>query len=504
MHRLRVLTQNRLNIIAPIRCFCDGKTKNEADAKDDPNHPVTRTGRLLKRDLTNVKNFLFRERKVIGTSEQDIRDIRTRANDSEFQTHCDILIIGGGGVGASIAYWLKKRARHGLNVVVLEKDPTYQSASTTLSVGGLRQQFSLEENIQMSLYAAEFMKDIKEHLDDDVELNFTPHGYLMMASEAGADALSQNSELQNRMGAKNELLTAKQLNRKFPWLNTDGVALGCHGLEKEGWFDPWALLMGFKRTASRLGAHFVHGEVVSFEFEQNRDIQVAGVEPGTYEALNRVMVKMENGEVRPIGFSQVIIAAGAHSGSVAKLAKIGKSDGMRSIPLPVEPRKRYVYVFESQGVNCPGLNTPLVIDPSHVYFRRDGVGGNFIGGRSPDPGNEPATDNLDVDYDYFDNEVWPRLAARVPAFESVKVKSAWSGFYEFNTFDENGIIGPHPYYHNLIIATGFSGHGIQQTPAIGRAVSELILDGCFRTIDLTRLCFDRIIVDEPMYERNCV
>ncbi|KAG4067326.1 hypothetical protein HA402_000317 [Bradysia odoriphaga] len=504
MHRLRVLTQNRLNIIAPIRCFCDGKTKNEADTKSDPNHPMVRTGRLLKRDLTNVKNFFFPERKVIGTGEQDIRDIRTRANDSEFQTHCDILIIGGGGVGSSIAYWLKKRARHGLNVVVLEKDPTYQSASTTLSVGGLRQQFSLEENIQMSLYAAEFMKDIKEHLDDDVELNFTPHGYLMMASEAGAEVLAQNSELQNTMGAKNELLTAKQLNRKFPWLNTDGVALGCHGLEKEGWFDPWALLMGFKRTASRLGAHFVQGEAVSFEFEQNRDIQVAGVEPGTYEALNRVMVKMANGEVRPIAFSQVIIAAGAHSGSVAKLAKIGISDGMRSIPLPVEPRKRYVYVFESQGLNCPGLNTPLVIDPSHVYFRRDGIGGNFIGGRSPDPGNEPATDNLDVDYDYFNNEVWPRLAARVPAFESLKVKSAWSGFYEFNTFDENGIIGPHPYYHNLIIATGFSGHGIQQTPAIGRAVSELILDGCYRTIDLTRLCFDRIIVDEPMYERNCV
>jgi len=130
-----------------------------------------------------------------------------------------------------------------------------------------------------------------------------------------------------------------------------------------------------------------------------------------------------------------------------------------------------VYVFESQGLNCPGLNTPLVIDPSHVYFRRDGVGGNFIGGRSPEPGNEPATDNLDVDYDYFDKEVWPRLAARVPAFESIKVKSAWSGFYEFNTFDENGIIGPHPYYHNLLIATGFSGHG-KWTSSFGCVVTK--------------------------------
>lgn len=190
----------------------------------------------------------------------------------------------------------------------------------------------------MSLYAADFMRDIKENLDDDVELNFTPHGYLMMASEAGAQTLSENSELQNKMGAKNELLTAKQLRNKFPWLNTDGVALGCHGLEKEGWFDPWALLMGFKRTATRLGAHFIHGEAIGFEFDKARDIEIAGVEPGTYEALDSVLVKLENGEVRKIKFSQVVIAAGAHSGSVARLAKIGTTNGMRSIPLPVEPR----------------------------------------------------------------------------------------------------------------------------------------------------------------------
>ncbi len=163
------------------------------------------------------------------------------------------------------------------------------------------------------------MRDIKQNLDDDVELNFTPHGYLMMASEAGAEQLATNSELQNKLGAKNELLTAKQLKNKFPWLNTDGIALGCHGLEKEGWFDPWALLMGFKRTASRLGAHFVNGEAIGFEFEKNRNIEIAGVEQGTYEALSKVLVKLENGEVRPIKFSQVIIAAGAHSGSVARL-----------------------------------------------------------------------------------------------------------------------------------------------------------------------------------------
>lgn len=356
----------------------------------------------------------------------------------------------------------------------------------------------------MGLYGADFLRNAKEHLDDDCALNFTPHGYLMLATEESAETLNRNSILQNEMGAKNEILTAAQLKRKFPWINTDGIELGCHGLEKEGWFDPWALLMGFKRTAKRLGAHFVDAEVVDFEFRKQPDISMEGVEMGEFEGLDAALVKMPDGEIRRIKFGICIIAAGAYSGEVAKLARIGTGDGMLSIPLPVEPRKRYVYVFETQGDNYPGLNTPLTIDPSNVYFRRDGLGGNFLGGRSPTFEQEPSTDNFDVDYEYFDTDVWPTLAKRVPAFESLRVKNAWAGLYEYNTFDENGIIGAHPYYTNCLIATGFSGHGIQQTPAVGRGIAELILDGEYRSIDLSRLCFDRIIVDEPMFEVNIV
>lgn len=119
MHLVRVLRQNRMNnVIGSVRCLCDRKSTDDRDM-----HPIFRTGRLLKRDMKNVKNFFVPDKKVIST-EEDIRDIRTRSNDNEFQTHCDVLIIGGGGVGASIAYWLKKRGKDGLNVVVLEKDPT--------------------------------------------------------------------------------------------------------------------------------------------------------------------------------------------------------------------------------------------------------------------------------------------------------------------------------------------------------------------------------------------
>lgn len=168
-------------------------------------------------------------------------------------------------------------------------------------------------------------------------------------------------------------------------------------------------------------------------------------------------------------------------------------------------RKRYVYTIKSQGENQPLFNAPLTIDPkSTTYFRCDGLGGNYLVGRSPSLEDEPSCENLDVDYNYFDQMIWPHLAHRIPAFENAKVCSAWSGYYEFNTFDENGIVGLHPYYHNIYFATGFSGHGIQQSPAVGRAISELILHGEFITLDLSRLGFDRLMVHEPMLEQNIV
>lgn len=143
------------------------------------------------------------------------------------------------------------------------------------------------------------------------------------------------------------------------------------------------------------------------------------------------------------------------------MAKIGTGRGVFSVPLPIEPRKRYVYVYKcNEPENSAPLNTPLVIDPSGVYFRREGLSGCYLGGRSPETiDKEPSIDNLDVDYDYFDTDVWPLLAHRVPKFNDIKVQSAWAGYYEYNKFDENGIIGTHPGYHNLYIAAGFSGHG---------------------------------------------
>lgn len=416
-----------------------------------------------------------------------------------FPKHADIVIIGGGAIGSSVAYWLKEKSGfEGLRVVVIEKDTTYSKCSTTLSVGGLRQQFSLPENIQMSLYGAEFLRTLKKRFGNDAEVNFTPHGYLVLASEEGAASLIDNSKLQNEIGAVNMILGKDGLKQRFPWMDVSDVEIGCLGLEKEGWFDPWSLLNILKVGAVDLGAQYIKGEVVDFMFSEKSDIVVEGVK-GNYQGINQLAVKMPDGEQKTIEFAMCVIAAGSESGEVAQLAKIGVGDGMLSIPLPVEKRKRYVYSFNCQG-EPPGINTPMMIDHTGTYFRRDGLGGTFICGMSPTQEEEPSCENLDVDYNFFDERVWPNLSKRIPAFEAIKVASAWSGYYDYNTFDENGIIGPHPYYSNLYIATGFSGHGIQQAPAVGRAISELILDGNFQTIDLTRLGFDRLIVDKPMYE----
>jgi FAD-dependent oxidoreductase domain-containing protein 1 len=261
----------------------------------------------------------------------------------------------------------------------------------------------------MSLYGADFIRNAKEHFGDICDVNFTPYGYLMLASESSAETLQRNSKLQNELGARNELLTAKRLKEKFPWLNTDGIELGCHGLEKEGWFDPWALLSGLKNKALEYGAHYVNGEVIGFEYRAQPDLMVEGLAPGSYEGLERLLVKMPDGEIRPIKFAICIIAAGPHSGNVSRMARIGTGKGMLSVPLPVEPRKRYVYSFHCENEG-PGLNTPMTIDPTHTYFRREGLSGLYIAGRSPPTfEDEPGVENLDVDYQFFDDHIWPIL-----------------------------------------------------------------------------------------------
>uniref|UniRef100_A0A8C1TB29 FAD-dependent oxidoreductase domain-containing protein 1 n=1 Tax=Cyprinus carpio TaxID=7962 RepID=A0A8C1TB29_CYPCA len=407
----------------------------------------------------------------------------------------DVVIVGGGVVGWSIAYWLKMKARvrDGLRVLVVEKDPTYSQASTVLSCGGIRQQFSLKENIMLSLFSAHFMKNINNHLcvvnEDPVDLQFNHSGYLFLASEKSAHIMEENYRTQRYVGAKVALLSPSQLKERFPWMNTEGVALASLGLENEGWFDPWSLLNALRRKAVSMGVYQCFGEVT------------------VCQIITKLLhdVRMPNSlEYQPVECAVVVNAAGANSGKIASMLGIGlgPKESVSGVPLPVEPRKRFVYV-----VHCPdgpGLDTPFLIDYSGVYCRREGLGGNYITGMSPEETEEPDISNLDVDHEFFQEKVWHRLAHRIPAFEQLKVSNAWAGFYDYNTFDQNGIIGLHPLVPNMYFATGFSGHGLQQSPAVGLAVAELILDGGYKTIDLSALDLKRILLQEPILESNIV
>ncbi|XP_054481921.1 FAD-dependent oxidoreductase domain-containing protein 1 [Anoplopoma fimbria] len=422
----------------------------------------------------------------------------------------DIVIVGGGVIGWSIAYWLKQkeRVRGGVKVIVVEKDLTYSQASTVLSAGGIRQQFSLPENIYLSLASADFMRNINEHLgvlnEDPVDLQFNQSGYLFLASEEVAHIMEENYSAQRSAGAKVSLLSPTQLKQKFPWINTDGVALASYGLENEGWFDPWTLLNAFRRKAISMGVIQCCGEVTDFKYTTKHTTSTDG-DQMELRRITSVKVQMPNSlEYQPVECAIVVNAAGAFSAKLTEMLGIGSGprDSIAGIPLPVEPRKRYVYV-----VHCPdgpGLDTPFMIDYSGVYFRREGLGGNYIAGTSPEEAEEPDTSNLEVDHQFFEEKIWPSLASRVPAFEKLKVTSAWAGFYDYNTFDQNGIIGMHPLINNMYFATGFSGHGLQHSPAVGRSVAELILDGNFTTLNLSGLSFQRILAQEPKLEKNIV
>jgi FAD-dependent oxidoreductase domain-containing protein 1 len=373
--------------------------------------------------------------------------------------------VGGGAMGSSIAWHLKSDPNFTGGVVVVERDPTYARASSALSASSIRQQFSTPLNIHLSRYGIGFLRQAAERLG--VDLGLKEPGYLFLASDAGAAVLRANHAIQKGEGCSVELLEPMALRRRFPWMSSEGVALASHGTANEGWFDGPALMQAFRRKARERGAVYIADEVVALA--PNAVTLRAG---GRLEART------------------IVLAAGPWSGEVAALA---------GIALPVEPRRRSVFVFD---VRKPPGPTPLVIDPTGTWFRPEGR--FYIGGTTPADGNDPAGAPLEVQHQEWDDMVWPTLAARVPDFEAAKVVNSWAGYYEYNTFDQNGIVGRHPEIESLIFATGFSGHGIQQSPAVGRAVAELIAQGSYRTLDLSPFGYERISAGRPIRELNVV
>jgi glycine/D-amino acid oxidase-like deaminating enzyme len=390
--------------------------------------------------------------------------------------NADVVIVGGGIVGSAVAYFLSVDSAFAANrIVLVERDPSYAQASTARSAGGLRQQFSTPENIAMSQFTLSLIQHLTTTFSPDADVGFREQGYLILAAEQSVKLLAENVALQQLHGASIALLDAAQLSRQFPWLATEDVGAGAFGTSGEGWFDPSSLASLLRNTARARGVLLLHDRVT--RIDANTRVEAVQLASGPRLACQAF-----------------VDAAGPWAGELAALA---------GLALPVEPRKRYVYVIDCREAPETLRRGPLTVDPSGVWFRPEGR--FFLCGKSPEENEEPPADDLDqIDYGFFDSNVWPRLAARVPVFESVKTVNAWAGYYDYNTLDQNAVIGPHPELANFYFACGFSGHGAQQGAAAGRAIAELIVHGAFRTIDLSRLGYWRITEKRPLAERNVI
>lgn len=388
----------------------------------------------------------------------------------------DVVIIGGAVMGAATAFFLT-RMQPGLRVVVLERDPSFARASTALSVASIRSQFSTPANVAISRFGIEFIRDFARWTGPAggvPDLGLRENGYLFLTgSEAGAATLEGLAAMQRGLGAGTEVLGRAELARRFPWLALEDVVAGSFGPRDEGWFDNMGLLNGLRAAARGQGAQFLAAEAVGFA-RSGRRIEAVLTADG-----------------RRFAGGAFVNAAGTRAATVM---------GWLGATLPVEPRKRTVFVIDAPGARHP--EAPLLVDHTGFYLRPEGRA--WITATVPEVDGPCAPDDFTPDAAQFDDLVWPRLWARAPGFDAVKVLRLWVGHYAYNTLDQNAILGRDRRFDNLFLANGFSGHGLQQAPAVGRGLAEQILTGGWVSLDLSSLSVDRVLANRPLREVGVV
>ena len=379
-------------------------------------------------------------------------------------------------MGSSAAYWLS-RMDPGLEILVVEPDPSYAKSSTALSVASVRQQFTTSVNVEISRFGIEFIKNVQNWLGQGGgvdSLGFQENGYLFLSGSAESETvLRQACAMQREKGAQTELLTPDALKARFDWLNVEDIHLASFGAKDEGWFDNMSLLGGFRRAAQHQGVRFLRDRVV--------DLGGANGQVAT--------VTLENGGM--VSTEAIINAAGTSASDFLRM--LGEE-------YPVEPRKRTVFMVDAPNAIHP--DAPLLVCHSGFYLRPEH--NHWICAIVPKDDRVAEKDDFEPDLHLFEESLWPKLYERAPGFDAVKVLSAWAGHYAYNTLDQNAIIGRHPNWHNLFLMNGFSGHGLQQAPAVGRGIAELLLYGAYQTLDLSDLGVERILEGKPFLEEAIV
>lgn len=380
----------------------------------------------------------------------------------------DVAIIGGGVMGSSTAYHLKK-ADATLQVCFIEKDPVYEHASSMLSMANVRVQFGLEENIRISQYTLACLEIFAEEMAVDGEMPDIGHrkeGNLFVVDEQGETEARRSLGLQQSLGCRVEWWPTEQIAKQYPLYESANYVGGTFGAD-DGFLDPYAVVMAYKKKAISLGAVFLKDEAVEIRTSNG---QVEGL-------------RLRSGDV--LKTRVVVNCAGAWAADIAKTA---------GIDLPVVPTKRQVFCL-SPAVK-PDKPLPLTLLPSGLYFRTE-TGGLILVGKSMD--EDPVGFDFRWDDKRFYELLWPELAEFVPAFDTLKLMRGWAGLYAVSALDDNAFIGEWFDLRNYYLANGFSGHGLQQAPAVGRYLSELIL-GLPPKLDLSIFKPDRIIHGEAIRE----
>ncbi len=384
----------------------------------------------------------------------------------------DVAIVGGGAIGASVAYFLKL-ASPSLGVVVVERDPAYSLASTPRASGGVRRLFSLPENIELSKFSIPFFESFPQVMavnGTPAEIGFKKGGYLFIVPPSSREMLKANYDTEVSLGCNVTWLEPEAIKAKFPSMFVGDLGAAVHSPD-DGWLDPHSVLMGFRKKAQSLGAEFVADEVTGM------DRQGARV----------VAAKLKSGAT--LGAECFVNAAGAWAQDICAML------GFRS---PITPLRRFEHYFECEDPIEP---LPYLKDPERLAFRPEGKG--YSGGVPTLA--EPRGYNFETDHSYFENVVWPALAHRFPQFERTKCRNTLPGLYDQNDLDGNVIIGPGADgLGNFHMLAGFSGHGLMHAPGCGRAMAELILKGRYETIDLARFGWQRVINNAPLPERGII
>jgi FAD-dependent oxidoreductase domain-containing protein 1 len=299
----------------------------------------------------------------------------------------DVIIMGGGAMGSSAAFHLSQKEPT-MKILCVEKDFSYKINSAMLSCGGIRQQFSCPENILMSIYGIEFLKNMKQlEVNGDIpDIQYHENGYLFLAKgEHNKIALEDNYKVQLECGASwLKTLDQEGLIKKFPWLNAEDILLGTTSDKNEGYFDPWSYVNAMKKKSISVGVDYLEGEVV------NATLEGSTSSPASSAKITSIDIKLSNGDIQKVSGNTYVNTAGAWGGKLVDIFAKNAPNPNGIATLPVFPRKRNVFLVHCREKDhpIPPPLAPLTVDPTGIYFRPEGQGGRYICGASPVDGEE--------------------------------------------------------------------------------------------------------------------